>query len=104
MAPAHTGHKVVVRFIGQAAEVAATGKMPREVTVDVHSATPKAIVEELAAKNPLLRETFLHRNGQPRSSVRFLVNGEIAPFDGHIPTTAATAARLVIIVYVPCDG
>jgi molybdopterin converting factor small subunit len=89
--------KVEVQLLAKAAELAATHK----VTLEVKESTPKAILQELAKGNPLLKDQIVRADGLPRSSTRILVNG-VPP--SSLDEVLAAGAELSVAVVMPCDG
>lgn len=90
-------NKVEVNLFAKAAELAAAHK----VTLEVKETTPRAILQEIAKGNPLLKDQIVRGDGSPRSSTRILINGTPP---SSLDDVIQADADLSVAVVMPCDG
>jgi hypothetical protein len=63
--------KVQVKLMGKVRELSSAATME----ADVSTATPREIINEIAQANPLLADSLIRSNGDPRASTKILING-----------------------------
>jgi hypothetical protein len=89
---------VQVKLLGKARELSSAAS----IGVSVQTATPRDIVNEIARGNPLLTDSLIRANGDPRASTKILINGN-PPRSLDEPIDAASDV-VVIGVLEHCDG
>ena len=90
--------KIQVKLMGKARELSSAATME----ADVSTATPREIINEIARANPLLTDSLVRGNGDPRASTKILINGRSPrSLDDSIDPSADV---VVIGVLEHCDG
>jgi hypothetical protein len=90
---------ISVKLLGQLLELAAAST----IQAKVRGQTPREIINEIAHANPLIAESIVREDGNPRLSTKILINGRPPKsLDERIPTLSE--ATISLIVLTGCDG